>query len=641
MINPFRKRATEYLRDEEAFLSIVSPEPVSYYLRDGGSEGHLFDRLVVIRGTPGSGKTTLARLFEFPSITALLRNTSLDSYQALLAALNETGAIVDNRPHVLAYRLALDRGYRDFWEFPYADELKSGLMTSLIQARAILGWLRHLRAAGYPLEQIEIIPRDDSHAAAEAIGGREAAQVLERARAVETSIYGITSALVAPTVEALPRDAVGAYRPFNVIERIHVRGPGKPLDLLPLIILDDAHELDTRQFHLMRHWLAGRELHVARWVLTRLDVLHPGEALSMADGDKSTGPQLPGVGLSRDITGILLQGTNRKTSRPMFRGMAKDMADRYLRLMPLFSRKRLFSLASLLNTKPEELAPSRLKELEATVAAAADRLGLPARRVESLRNTVSTYRSGDPEVTSDVRTAMLRILLARYDNRTKRQRSLFESAGEPDPEPRKAVTADAAVFDAARLHLYHAYSRPFYVGMDDVCDAGSENAEQFLHLAALLVEASAARLVQAKPASLSAGEQDKLLREAAAKELEGWNFPHVDEVRLLIQKMAQQCLQISLLENARLGAGANAFGVPQDQMERVWEQDADLASVLQFAVAYNAVLLVPRYGQGNREWCLLEIGGIPSLHYGLTLRRGGFIESSVSELSEMLRGALQ
>ena len=32
MVNPFLKRATEYYRDEEAFLAIVSPEPVSYFL---------------------------------------------------------------------------------------------------------------------------------------------------------------------------------------------------------------------------------------------------------------------------------------------------------------------------------------------------------------------------------------------------------------------------------------------------------------------------------------------------------------------------------------------------------------------------------------------------------------------------------
>ena len=59
MENPFLKRATEFLRDEEAFLAIVSPEPVKLFLTRPGKRGVLYDRLVFIRGTPGSGKTTL------------------------------------------------------------------------------------------------------------------------------------------------------------------------------------------------------------------------------------------------------------------------------------------------------------------------------------------------------------------------------------------------------------------------------------------------------------------------------------------------------------------------------------------------------------------------------------------------------
>ena len=64
MANPFEKRATEYLRDDEAFLPIVTPEPVATFFARPAKEGRLYDRLTMIIGTPGSGKTTLARLFE-------------------------------------------------------------------------------------------------------------------------------------------------------------------------------------------------------------------------------------------------------------------------------------------------------------------------------------------------------------------------------------------------------------------------------------------------------------------------------------------------------------------------------------------------------------------------------------------------
>lgn len=638
MINPFLKRATEYLRDEEAFLSIVSPEPVSYFLGPHGKQGHLFDRLVVIRGTPGSGKTTLAKLFEYSMVVTLLRNTTIDPYQTLLAALTEAGAIIDGVPRVLAYRLALERGYRDFWEFPYPDELKTGLMTSLIQARALLGWIRSLTAAGHLIENITIVPRPDAEAATQAIGGTAGGAVQERARIVEASIYQIVSALVAPEIPDLPSDATGAYRPFDVIERIDVFG-SQPQQLTPLLVLDDAHELNVQQFRSLQHWLVRRELRVARWVLTRLDVMHPGEAIATVTEDRTERAELPGISVQRDITEILLQSggeKDRKTNRMTFRRMAKDMADRYLRHMSLFNRKRLFSLSHLLDTEADPISESKHRQLASAVDTTARELRLTATRVETLRSTVEQYRPQDQAVTPDVRLAMLRILMHRYDKRTKSRRSLFDSESEVDLAPAKPVNADGAVFDAARLHLLHKYDRPFYTGIDDVCDAASENAEQFLKLAATLVEASAAQLIRSKSASLSANEQNKLLRRTASEILQSWNFPQAKQVATLVDQMANRCREESLQPNAWIGAGANAFGIPQTDLDSLPDRHRELARVLQYAVAYNAIVLVPRYGQGSQEWCLLELGGIPLLHYGLTLKRGGFIESTAEELAAIM-----
>src|ERR1041385_57344 len=146
MENPFLKRATEFLRDEEAFLAIVSPEPVKLFLMGPGKRGVLYDRLVFIRGTPGSGKTTLARLFEYPTLAALLRNRSIDTHRALAKTLAECGAITTESPLIVGCRLTMESDYRSFWEFPYPEELKLSLMHTLIQARAVLNWIGHLHA---------------------------------------------------------------------------------------------------------------------------------------------------------------------------------------------------------------------------------------------------------------------------------------------------------------------------------------------------------------------------------------------------------------------------------------------------------------------------------------------------------------
>ena len=165
MANPFKKRATEYLRDDEAFLAVVTPEPLATFFQKPAEDGRLYDRLAVIIGTPGSGKTTLARLFQFTTLRTLLRNHSIINRKPLIDTLTACKAIDNERPRIIGGRIPLEAEYRDFWEFPYPEELKTGLMIALLQARTVLAWLRNIQASGVPFDQVEIVPRADADAA--------------------------------------------------------------------------------------------------------------------------------------------------------------------------------------------------------------------------------------------------------------------------------------------------------------------------------------------------------------------------------------------------------------------------------------------------------------------------------------------
>lgn len=636
MANFFEKRATEYVRDSDVFLSLVTPEPLHTFIEKPAEEERLYDRLTIVVGTPGSGKTTIATLLQFQYVDALRRNKNRSSYKELARALAACHAIDDDgRPKVAGIRLPMEAEYRDFWQLKYSIATRTRLVLALLQARAMLGWIRSIEQTGqYQNDQIRFVPKLGSEAAVAEIGGLDLDAIRGRAIEVERAVYAIGAALVPPASESdFPAAARSAYRPFDALEAIELDEPSGVLRVQPLLMLDDAHTLHVEQFAALRTELARRELRIARWILTRLDVLTPPEALLGVTAESQNSQ--PGLQSGRDITEILMQTGERSALRRSFRKMAVDMANRYLQQMPEFAERNFVRFPDLLETAPDPLASGDLRKLEKDVARVAADLGVSDARRKVLEAEVDRFMQGttSSDRGADVRLAMLRILMHRHAKRVP-QGSLFETE---DLDPSRPVKADAGVAEAARVHLAHEFARPQYFGFETVCDASSDNAEQFLRLAASLVSRSETKLLRNRIAVLDCRLQHRELVEQAKKIL-AMDFPYSREVRGLAEAMGVECLRRTLERNASLDGGASAIGVPQDQFRKIGETHPRLARVLQFAVAYNVITLAQNYGQGGKSWCLLELGGCVLLSHGLTLKRGGFLEHTVASVAKMLPG---
>jgi hypothetical protein len=311
------------------------------------------------------------------------------------------------------------------------------------------------------------------------------------------------------------------------------------------------------------------------------------------------------------------------------------MADRYLRQMDLFISRNLATLADLLETSPGSVSETNCQDLQKRVNAAQARLGVSDAARRAMEVDVSEYRLRGQVPGEDVQLAMLSVAMHRYAKRAGQRSTLFSTADD-NKNPKVAVDID--VYDGAALHLLHQYQRPYYYGIDAVCDASGENAEVFLRLCAELVDAIAANIIRSKPPSLDARAQHKILVNTAQLAVKRWDYPRCDEVRELVGWIAGLCLEQSLSGNAWLGAGANAYGLPQEEFDALPQGQPDLARVLQFAVAYNAVIVVPQYNCQGEVWTLLELGGLVKLRYQLALKRGGFIKGTTKALVVSIRG---
>jgi hypothetical protein len=641
MSNPFEKRATEYLRDDEAFLSVVTPAPLFTFFEPKAKNGVLFDRLVVVVGTPGSGKTTIATLLQYRTMETLYRTTGMENHKELVHALNRCGAMEDGEIVVCGCRLALESEYREFWELPYPDSVKTGLMHSLLQARAVISWIQSLiEDRAHTLEQIEIVPRDLSPGKIEHIGGISGPGIYTRACEIERDIYRIGTSLVAPKLEALSKLALEAYSPFEVIGKLTIRESGADLvrEYQPLAILDDAHDLHPQQLAELLRWLARREQQASRWVLMRLDSQTPQAALldSFEDDEESEESE-PGPKLAREVTTIWLQRKDdRRVQRTQFRSMARQMADRYLRLMEIFSRSGITSLSSLLDGPAESLPSGREKELTKRVLRVQEDLRIPATIRKDLEREVAAYFEGadTEDNAADVRLAMLRILMHRFAKRTP-QVGLFEA---DDVEPSRPVIANAGTADGARVQLMHEFGRPYYFGMDALCDGASENAEIFLQLAGRLVSLCETRIIRSnRPGpSLSASLQHKELRQKATEMIDAWRFRERKLVRALVDGIAKECIAKTLEPNASLGGGPNAFGISQEEFEKIPNDYPRLAEVLKYGVGYNAIHIKQDHGTKHENWALVELGGVAIISNGLSFRRGNFLERTSKDLARFI-----
>ncbi|HKI33637.1 MAG TPA: hypothetical protein VKA46_17415 [Gemmataceae bacterium] len=312
------------------------------------------------------------------------------------------------------------------------------------------------------------------------------------------------------------------------------------------------------------------------------------------------------------------------------------MATRYLRRMPLLNEKGLTVLGNLLREEEVGLTPGKLRDLEERVDATQKRNRVPPQQRAAFEKQIEEYWGGKSLPPHDVALGMLRVMMHRYDvRRGPAVASLFSEEEEENNEPSIAVAANASVYEAAIFQLFHEYDRPYYYGIDNLCDASSENAELFLRLAADLVEAVATQLARSKPPSLTPSTQHKLLRERGARIMEKWDYPQESAVRRVVHRIAELCLRKSLEPNGAVIA--NAFGIPQAEFDTLAHSASETARTLQFAVAYNAITLVPNHSCKNKEWCLLELGGVALLKFGLTLKRGGFIEGNAALLGEFTK----
>ncbi|MGB3460772.1 MAG: hypothetical protein WBA33_02255 [Rhodanobacter lindaniclasticus] len=639
MPNPFQQRASEYRRNEAEFLATLAPSLFRMTLDHYEDAHELLNKTTVFSAPPGSGKTTLARFFQFTTLKRLaeqVQRTSDSVYDELMKFATERGFIQDGRPVVCGARISFERDYRELALIGYTPHRAHELMLSLLGARAVLSWRQAFEDMGIAPGEVEVVPTPLGHARLEHLGGANFRKIAERAMQVESIIYGLTASFVPPSEEELLQKLGGPFYPLLAFDGFKVSGYSKPLK--PLLMIDDAHWADRAQHKAMMEHLTLREVTMARWVLQRMEALDPKDALIW--GEAGAVPATDNIQRQRTVVDVrMTQAPEEKRGavRKAFRRAAAEIASRYMAQLPDLSRNGITTLSGL---EVKTVATERQKEqIRQLFGSAANELKIPPVQVEQIRQRVYDYLARQPDL--DVETiapAMVAILLHRQFKRTPQQ-TLFDAGVDESLAEEVVVEADIDVAAGAQVHLWHKAKVPYLGGIETVADLGTENVETFLELAWELV-----RLLQTqeitrgdRSTSLDVKQQHDAIRKASERIIREWSFPHAISVRKLVTGIVEMCLARSLESNAPLGGGANAIGIERSDFAKILEQPK-LVEILRFGVGYNAFTLIHGRKTKGKIWTVLELSGPVIASNGLTPRRGGFVPINLSKLAGLLGG---
>jgi hypothetical protein len=275
--NPFRSRSTEQQRDVRSFLRNFGAGVLEMLPET------LWDRPLVIRSAPGGGKTSLMRLFAADSLIQIADRQ--DDFPVLASWLKDVGAFRNGRPAVLGVMLSLDRDYRSILDLGAPSEVANRLFFRLLDGRIMLAVVRAASAVfgGNPtdLARVELRRRgqiNGTDEAANRLGGVSGTGISEASLSTERQILGMLDSLLPVDWQSGVPGHADLYS-LRLLSDVEIIVDGMTVDMKPLILLDDGHELPRTQRDALLRRLVARDLAVSRWYSERFEALSPTEIL--------------------------------------------------------------------------------------------------------------------------------------------------------------------------------------------------------------------------------------------------------------------------------------------------------------------------------------------------------------------------
>lgn len=622
--NPFLERMSERTTSDQEFVRLFSPKILERLPDEAFVRGvHIF------RSPPGGGKTTLLRAFTPSALRAFWHSQHVQEISETFRGLVQREILDETKgPLVLGVYLSCASGYSDLP--PGATLAREGLLRALLDCRVVLRALRSIvsligNGSSEGSARIQLMYDGNSQDLKSIPRTTSFLELVDWAESRERSVYAQLDSMTSNGGSEMPTDL--RLESVLWLQSVRFTYEGNEIANKRILMLDDLHKLRRKQRALLIQELLELRPSIPVWMAER----------SIALGDELLSQ---GVREGRELTEYPLEDI-WAGGYHQFAYFAQNVLDRRLDVQ---SRIPTGPFAQYLG---DELRTAEVKSQVAhgieTVKSETETHANKPRYVEWLKHA---ERLTAEETVESLRNLIVtRTLLARDES--KRQLSL--SLG-PLPTAELEQRDSSQVQSAAEIFMNQEFGIPYYFGIDRICILANNNVEELLALAAALYEAILAKQVLRKrELILSAGEQERLVKEVAKRKRQFIPKNHTEggRAQLLLDSIGSYCFSRTFLRNAPYAPGVTGVRLSRTELLNLRSDElplreyrAILKRVLSECVAENLLIKRLSAESTSREsGTIFYLNRTLCVYYGLPLQMGGWQDVTIEQLiSWMERG---
>lgn len=621
--NAFKIRAADAPIIETAqFLQLYCPLLLDQLQRDD-----LFvPKLIVVRGSPGSGKSSLLRLFEMETLLAVHARRSQPSDQDLVERLTELGILADSGPRALGIYIQCDSSLRDIANLS-PDQPVERLFNTLLDTRIVVLFLRaiqRLQEAGCLALSanctLQPLPSGDAPPQLFA-EPRSLQELLDACARIENDFGTLLNSFPG---DPLPNSIQPHARVYSLAYlALQLQNPAFA-ELLPVVMLDDVQELYPNQRQHIRAEFMRRAT-VPRWLAVRTHVFGLEDLISVEGAEQG-----------REYREIPLDEIFQEKPS-VFGKFAANVVHRRLQYTDSLQQVPIGDFRNLLREPTETIPAETAKKAVAGIV----------KRVADVRRDTGFEQKiksrGDALQDSGVPFSEL-VQLEQEMIGFERQANKGQLSLLPDLDILE--TSNGKTEEAAWLFASRRCRHPYYWGFDRLTNAASGNVEQLLSTSASFIDRMIYRAELDRDKAISAKEQEDLFKRCAQDYYKALEEKHRrgSAIRQFVDNLGLFFEEVTYRPYAPIAPGVNGFGLTRQQIEQaagpsVQTRDAQVfREVLTNAVAGNVLSVrVTKQGQAGAEKIVFYLNRILCVHFRLPLNYGGWQPLPTDLLVRMMR----